>query len=586
MSLLFKIATDLDAKGFKDAAKHVRQMEKDAKGNAKATDEWRGKTDKLKMAYQGIIGLGIVAFYKNLIDETVKLEQSEFLLGQRVENTGLKWDEQKEKVLAYNKVLSEMTGISYPEVNDALARLIDSTNDTGKAQEYLAATLGLARAQGISYATAAEQVGRATLGVTEFTKTLAERIGIAGEKARDVSFVLTTFKERFGELAIEEDTAAKNIGKFKNALQMAKAEAGEGLIPALTLVMKVLVDLGKVVNEIITLFAAGFALIVMTVQTSWDEIRALFTGGWDAAKQASLAGQKGQILLLNEMADAAGRAWKIASGQEAADKELPDTLDKFVKGHQKLTAQFRKMQAELLAEQAIGTEERVAHLLEAIEAEKEIQAKAIADRMAAEGYGAEQINAMIAKSNAALHSKQNKLLQHSLMKRTQMYMQFGQIVGTATGASLTGQVDAWKQASVQIIDMIAQRAQAAIMANVIQGASVEVGNKGIIGLATGAGLLAWGVAQAATVAGLAAAAKGAIGASGGSAGGAAAPSMGGGSAPSATAAAAVEPEEKSTVRVVIMGDMYGEEEFVNRMAEKLSAVVENNDVRLVATQIQ
>jgi len=584
MSLYFKIASELDEKGFKDAAKQVRDLDKGAKDNAKSTAAWKDQTQKLQGIYSALVGLGIVTFYKSLVDEAVKLERSEFLLGQRVENTGLAWEKVKNQVIEYNRVMSDMTGVGYPEVNDALSRLIDSTNDVGKAQEYLSATLGLARAQGISYSTAAEQVGRATLGVTEFTKTLAERIGIAGEKSRDVAYVLKTFKERFGDLAAEEDTTAKKFETFREELSDWKADIGAKLIPGVLMIMNVLKKVGQAITALVELWATGWATMAQAAISSNRVIMSAITGNWAGVKEAYREGHASLAALMDENATAAKEFWNVLSGKEEVQKELPERIAEVDRTSKELTAVFRKMNAELLAEQQMSESKRLEYLLVALDAEKEIRRKQIADQMTAEKMSAEQITAMQIESDKALTAEQIKLTEQVAKKRFEVYFQMGNLIGAAAGKAAAGEADAWKKTSIQVIDIIAQRAQAAVMANAIQGASEEVAKKGVVGLFTGSKVIAWGVAQSAAIGAIAEAAKAKIGATGAApAGGAATPTVAGTPAAAAPAEAA---EEKQSVKVVVMGDYYGEQEFANRMAEKISSVVENNDVRLVASQVQ
>lgn len=582
-NLLFRIASDLEAKGFNDAAAAVRKIDKDQKAAGKQAEGHKKKVDALKGAYAALLGLGIVAFFKSAVDEAVKVERSEFLLGQRVENTGKKWADLKKEVLGYNAVMSAMTGVAEDEINDALSRLTDSMGDVGKAQEFLGATLGLARAQGLSYATAAEQVGRASLGVAEFTKTLAERIGITGEKSRDAEFVLATLQKRFGTLAQEEDTVAKKQAQFTNEMKKWKEEIGTGVIPAVIKVMEWLRRLARAGGASIDILAVKWAKLGVRVSTIFEVIKQVAQGNMKAAELAMVNGARAMAELDKE-GQKAGAALKAAftAPLDAIDK-LPDTLARGIKAMQPLTAQFLKMQAEFRASQAEGDAERLEQLLEALEREKEIRAKAVADQMAAEGFNREQINAMILESDAALNADRERIAQQFLAKRTAMFFQAGQIVGVASAKALQGDVNAWKEASIQIIDIISQQAQAAVMANAIQGASKEIATKGIAGIATGAAAIAWGVAQTAAIAGLAQAAKGAIGAAGG---GAAAPAAAGPAAQPAAAAAAPAAEAQQQMLIVnVTGDFIGEPEFVDRLGQRISERVENNDLRVVASAV-
>ena len=70
-NLLFRIASDLEAKGFNDAAAAVRKIDKDQKAAGQQAEGHKKKVDALKGAYAALLGLGIVAFFKSAVDEAV-----------------------------------------------------------------------------------------------------------------------------------------------------------------------------------------------------------------------------------------------------------------------------------------------------------------------------------------------------------------------------------------------------------------------------------------------------------------------------------------------------------------------------------
>ena len=59
-------------------------------------------------------------------------------------------------------------------------------------------------------------------------------------------------------------------------------------------------------------------------------------------------------------------------------------------------------------------------------------------------------------------AKKKEIELKSFSDRMAVAVQFGSVIGTATGKMLMGQKDAWREASIAIIDMIVAQAQASI----------------------------------------------------------------------------------------------------------------------------
>lgn len=554
------VATQLEDAGFTEAADHMRGMQDEIDQTTTKTDSWKSSLNAVKGAM--VVG-AILLFYKTAVAEASAAEQSQLRLKTSVESTGLAWATQSASINAFTEALTEMTRFTKVETEDALNILIQRTNDVAVAQANLETVMGISIATGQSMEAIAERVGRAAQGESGDIEELAKQFGIVGDEAKDAEFVLRTLNERFGKLARDEDTVASSTAKLTEELRLLAEQAGEGL--GGTVLLDFMANLIKAGKELVATNIAGvLGMIVGVVSADADMI----AEAWKTMTAAS------------------SNAWKIMSGKGTPGAEDVKTGGKLVTDgalamSEELKAILDGIQKDTDARnRTLGASE-----VERLKVETEMQKEALLERYDFQKLAAtEQAEILLAiDQNAAAKRKEIELA--SLQERIGIAMEYANIVGDATGKMLAGQTDAWKDASIAIIDMIVNQVRAVIMANAYAAASKEVAKKGYAGIATGAGLIAWGLAKSAAVTAIGSAAKSGI--SGGGGGGVSAGGGGGGGAPGLGGpggGTASEPGEKAQdLTINLLGDMYGEEAFLDNIARKLSEAVENRDVRLIST---
>jgi len=251
---------------------------------------------------------------------------------------------------------------------------------------------------------------------------------------------------------------------------------------------------------------------------------------------------------------------------EAADytdalKKVNSELDEYVKKGEKASG---KEKSEL--EEAQATHDKLISELKAYHKNHMIEDGEFDDDV-------EKADKALAQQQIAIRAQANK-------KILEEYSSGVQGMAQMTGKALAGDKEAFKSWAKDTVDQVAKKTESATMMNAIQGASEQVAIGDWPGAAAS---LAWGAAQVAGIEALASVVGGASGggasSSGGSTGGAAAPATA--AAPAAAGSAA---SQAGALTVNIQGDYIGDPAFINRLAEKLSAAVENQNVRLVAQQ--
>ncbi len=191
-------------------------------------------------------------------------------------------------------------------------------------------------------------------------------------------------------------------------------------------------------------------------------------------------------------------------------------------------------------------------------------------------------NKVLAALDANYHAKRLQLEKETANKIVANTSAYMSLVGKAVGESLSGQKDAWKDLLSSVVDTIAAQVTAQIGMTTAAKVATQLESEDYAGAAKSAAI---GALEIAAVAGLAAAAKSAIGSSnhsdtsgsGGGGGG------GGGGSPAPSPSPQPTAPRGTNVTVVVQGSVVGD---INELARRVSDAVQNRNVRLVATKVK
>jgi hypothetical protein len=212
-ALTFKISADLDAAGFTQAANHLRALNAETQGLQKSTAAHEGGVGMLKIAYEALVGLGVIEFFKSTLDAAHEAREQQIQLASRVEQTGMSYEAVKPKLDAFFEALTAQSGIAKDKLIPALENLIDRTHSVRESQELMTTTMGLARARGIDLSSAADLVAGAYANQHRAILQLSKMLGLTTTQAKDHEFVIKTLHDRFSGLSEQTDKAALAEGR-------------------------------------------------------------------------------------------------------------------------------------------------------------------------------------------------------------------------------------------------------------------------------------------------------------------------------------------------------------------------------------
>ncbi len=625
-TLTLTIASQLQAAGFTAAADHLKNLQGELRETTKEGDLLADMGKKIVKVFEVT---AVLEFMRRSIDAAQEAEQAEMRLKTAVESTGLSWRDSRASVLAYTDALAKSSRFQNDQVQDALRILVQKTGDLSVAQNNLRTVMGISVATGRDLADVADQVGRAANGSERDTMQLAKAFGIAKTEWKDSAAVLEILRSKFGDLATTENTSKTETEKMKNTWHEFMETLGTAFLPIWNFVVKSMARGIEQINSglfmtaglmqnlmgVLTLNRKMMSDGFKTMEEGWKKFTNSFRDDTEeiAKKSGPLITKSAAQMseqLKAMLRDIAMEKDKLGATTEQNDsKRLERELAAYRKATmEKAELEIRNASDRAAVVQAIDEHNAAARLALAAKHAQDLKDVTNSIYKEAEDLGAQAqatdalrleaeltaykvytlekmkneiqteearlalLNAIDARAAAARTALAKK--EHD--DRVRFAVDFGSKFGQITGRMLAGEAVGWQDYANLAIDSLTQVLEASIISGAARTWIESVAGLGWAGIAVGAAL-------AAAVNTVGAAAKGAMRGGGGSASfPSSAGGFSGGLGSSEAASAPAAPQRE--VRVNIYGDLYNDNSFMNKIAKKLSDAVQNNDVRLVASQ--
>lgn len=287
--LNFKIAATLDAAGFTGAAASIRGVATATGEAATAMEGAAEAAETMNLAIGGFMGLQIVQFLKDIINETVNAEKNQQQLKLAVDNTGQSFDKNKNQINAFLEATMALTGANKEDLIPALDILIARFGSVRQAQESLNLVIGISRGLNMDYAAAAALVAGVVNGQPRALNAAARAMGLDNAAKKDSTLVLKELTSRYGDFSDKQSALTKTVADFSNQWTELKLNIGESIGPVIVIlgdiVMRVfnyMIDSSKLVRNgflaigatIAQFILAPLALISPTAQKMYDTLEA------------------------------------------------------------------------------------------------------------------------------------------------------------------------------------------------------------------------------------------------------------------------------------------------------------------------
>jgi hypothetical protein len=182
-------------------------------------------------------------------------EQAQAILANTMQKTTGASDSQIKAMEDYISAMSLATGVADDELRPAMGNLLRATGDAAKSQEAMTIAMDVAAATGKSVEQVSQAMAKGYGGSASSLKKLVPSLDEATVASGDMDAIMKELAETTGgAAAASADTAAGKMAIFQNAMGEAQEEAGSALIPILTTLAEVLVDVAKWIGENTTVF--------------------------------------------------------------------------------------------------------------------------------------------------------------------------------------------------------------------------------------------------------------------------------------------------------------------------------------------
>jgi hypothetical protein len=223
-NVLIGIASEFDAKGFKQAEKSTSALDKNVK--------------KLGKTLLGVFSAQkIMQYSKASVLAYANDQKAAALLSNQLKNLGLSYS-----AVGVEKFIADLqtqTGILDDELRPAFTDLVRVTGSVAKTQQLMMTAFDASRGAGIEYSKAIQLISRAYVGNYKGLKQLNLGLSDAELKTKSFDQILTIINDKFrGAGAASVDTYAGKIDLLKVSLANTQEIIGKGFVDAFEILSK------------------------------------------------------------------------------------------------------------------------------------------------------------------------------------------------------------------------------------------------------------------------------------------------------------------------------------------------------------
>ena len=193
------------------------------------------KTGALAFAALGAAaGVAAIKIGVDAVKAAIEDEKAQVSLAQTLKNVTKATDAQVKATEAYIDKTARATGISDDQLRPSLDRLVRSTQDVTKAQKLQQLALDISACTGKDLATVSEALGKAYDGNLSALKRIGVPLDENIIKTKDFDKAVVALSETFrGQADAAANTFAGRMGKIRIAIDEAKEQLGQALLPTL-----------------------------------------------------------------------------------------------------------------------------------------------------------------------------------------------------------------------------------------------------------------------------------------------------------------------------------------------------------------
>lgn len=182
----------------------------------------------------------IGAFFKQAVDESLKEAEALRVLKGSVESMGASWERYKDQIEAFAAAQQAATRFDDTVTFEVLGKLARATNSVGEAMRATRLAQDLSVAAGKPLAQTTDIINQLLLGQERAVKMATKELGNYAGGATTAQGVLDNLEKSVTGAAAAEQSHAKALAQGRAEMADFQQKIGDGLVPAIVAVEKVL----------------------------------------------------------------------------------------------------------------------------------------------------------------------------------------------------------------------------------------------------------------------------------------------------------------------------------------------------------
>ena len=221
-----------------------------------AIDAAAVSVDNLTKSLVGLASAAAIGdFFKEAVQEAVKESEALRQLQFSVEATGGSWEKLKDQVEAYGAAQQRNTRFDDTTTFEVLGRMNRVTGDLGNAMRATTLAQNIAVGSSMELSAAVDLVSNLMAGQERAVVLANKQLGAYSGNAKSAQEALDNLSRGFSGASTDEESFTKGINQSKASIGDFMQRIGDGLIPTILELVRILTFIPREIEKI----AEGFA---------------------------------------------------------------------------------------------------------------------------------------------------------------------------------------------------------------------------------------------------------------------------------------------------------------------------------------
>ena len=276
--------------------KLILKIVTDAKDAAKGLDDTSKSVGKFHSGMQkagavaAVAGAAVLAFGVSAAQAAAEDAKGQALLATALKNSTGARDSDIASVESWISKTAAATGVADDQLRPALATLARATGDVATSQEAMSVALDVSAATGKDLGSVTDALAKGFAGNTASLGKLVPGLDKTTVASKDMNKIMAELaRTTGGSAAAAAETAEGKMGRMKLAMDETKESIGAALLPAMSALAAIMLDVASWAQENSTVFVilmgvVGALAVAVLAYNTVQKLAKVATAVWTAAQ--------------------------------------------------------------------------------------------------------------------------------------------------------------------------------------------------------------------------------------------------------------------------------------------------------------